>query len=542
VVGRATLQTIIFVLLSRVLGVVRSIAIAHALGQKEITDIYIRAFTLPDMMYLLLAGGALSSVFLPVYNEFRHAKNDEEGAKRFLGMIVTLVALAAIVVIIIAEVFAYPLGRLVAPKFTDAQLTAMVPLTRILLPAQLFFFVGGIFIATLQARDRWLIPNLAPLIYNLGTIIGALLFANAPIEVRPYAMTWGAVIGAGLGNFLLPLFGVWKAGLRWRPGFDLKDPAIRQFGILLLPALLGLGLSQLGFHITGWFLGAEGELTALRNGYELTQAPIGIFAQASALVLFPTLTRLAAEFLRKTEAGEPADWVEYREAIHFGLRRILFLTIPASLLMAVLAEPIIALLFSGPLFGTFEVERAAVALRMYSLGTFAWSAQAVLGRGFFAMQDTKTPLSITKYMVVLLLALCFLSSEVLHLPYYALAVVMSLVGTVNMAWLMVALSKRLGGLNVRGVLTATARIVVAAVISSGIAYGVGAFLTPHLNPTGVSKIGSLLLLLTAGGLGVLSYVAASVVLRIPELRTVREMFRRPRAAAGAPSEVTPTSD
>jgi putative peptidoglycan lipid II flippase len=529
-VGSATLQTIFFVLLSRVLGVVRSMAIAHALGQKEITDIYNRAFTLPDMMYLLLAGGMLSTVFMPLYNEFRHAKNDEEGAKRFLGMIVTLVTLAAIVLVIIAEIFAYPLGRLVAPKFTDTQLAAMVPLTRILLPAQVFFFVGGIFVATLQSRDRWLIPNLAPLIYNLGTILGALLFANAPMETRPYAMTWGAVIGAALGNFLLPLYGVWREGLRWRPGFNIQDPYIRRFGVLLLPALLGLGLSQLGFHITGWFRGADGELTALRNGYELTQAPIGIFAQASALVLYPTLTRLAAEFLRKAESGETADWTEYRDAIHFGFRRILFLTVPASLLMAVLAEPIIALLYSGPQFGVFEIERAAVALRLYSLGTFAWSGQAVLGRGFAAMQDTKTPLSITKYMIVLLVALCFLSSEVFRLPFGALALSMSMVGTVNMVWLMLALSRRLGGLNVREIIKATVRILAAAAVSSGIAYALTAALTPSLNPTGVSKMGSLLILLAAGGLGVIVYVGASVVLRVPELRTVREMFRRPKNA------------
>ena len=470
--GRATLLTIAFVLLSRVLGVVRSMVISHVFGQNDSTDIYIRAFALPDMLQLMLAGGALSAVFIPVFTEYLQ-KGKEEDAWKTFGRIVTLVAISITGIIIVAEILAWPIGRLLAPKFSDEALAQMVPMTRILLPAQWFFFVGGLIIATLQSRDRWLIPGIAPLVYNAGIIVGAVFFGH---KIGTVAMTWGALIGAFLGNFLLPLWDLQRSGVRWRLGFHRADfrplpkrmdgeedrayreristnqTGVQKFLVLLLPAMLGLGLSQLGFLITGFFLNAKGELTALRNGYELTQAPIGIFAQASALVLFPTLSRLAA-------AGDKKG---LRMELEAGLRRILFLTVPASLLMAVLAEPIITLLYAGIYFGANEVAHAALALRLYSLGTFAWSAQAVVGRGFFAMQDTRTPLRITRWMIVLFALLCFVSVQIFGQGFGALALCMSAVGTLNMLLLLFALRKELRGLDLPVIGLASLHILVVA--------------------------------------------------------------------------------
>jgi putative peptidoglycan lipid II flippase len=546
--------------------------IAHVFGQNEVTNIYNRAFAVPDMLYLMMAGGALSTVFIPVFTAYLQNKEDEEAWKMF-GRVVTLVALAITVIILVAEIFAEPLSRLAAPMFSEQAVADMVPLTRILLPAQFFFFVGGLIIATLQARERWLVPNLAPVIYNAGIILGAVLFGR---QVGPIAMAWGAVIGAGIGNFLLPLWDLSRSGVRWRFAVDLQHPGVRRFGELLLPAMLGLGLSQLGFLITGFFLGAEeGHFTALKNGNELTQAPIGIFAQASALVLFPTLSRLAAA----------QDWSGLRDELESGLRRILFLTIPASLLMAVLAEPIITLLYASSRFGSVEVSDAATALRLYSLGTFAWSAQAVVGRGFFAMQDTKTPLTVTKYMIGLFILLCFLTTQVWDMAFGALAVAMSFVGTVNVVWLLLLLRRRLDGLNLRAITVATLRIFAVALLASAVAWGVSRFFPlslPDVTPVVVleqamtrakqrlilaenqkkspderqelqkevveatqqfeelgrpmakeltkeiapQRLRSLWSLLLAGGLGLLAYGGLAYLLRIPELRTVKTLFRR----------------
>lgn len=563
--GRAALLTIVFVLLSRVLGVVRSMVIASAVGQNEWTDIYRRAFAIPDTLYLMMAGGALSTVFIPIFTHYLQ-NNEEEKAWETFGRVATLVAVAVTGIILITELLAYPLARLVAPQFSSGAVAEMVPLTRTLIPAQFFFFVGSLVIATLQSRERWLIPNIAPLVYNGGIIVAGLLFKSQGPAVTVQAMTWGAVIGAGIGNFLLPVLDLIRSKARWRFALDIKHEGVAKFLNLLLPAMLGIGLSQLGMLITGFFLGEGGQITALSNGYELTQAPIGIFAQASALVLFPTLSRLAAV----------KDWNGMRDELDAGLRRILFLTIPASLLMAILAEPIITLLYAGPRFGAHEVAAAAMALRMYSVGTFAWSAQAVLGRGFFAMHDTRTPLSITKWMIGLFVSLCLIV-WLLHLPFWSFALAMSIVGTVNALWLLVALRHRLTGLNLTGIAISAARIVAVAAAASALAGFVSHFfplalpdVTPVVRiektladakkagepPDHIAaidteakalrkqfaaeikpiKIRGGIATLLAGGLGVLAYGILAFLLRVPELRTIRALFRRAQVASVSPAD------
>mgnify|MGYP001179521549 CR=1 FL=1 len=527
--GRATLLVMAFVLLSRVLGVVRSMALGNVFGQNATTDIYIRAFAVPDMIYLLMAGGALSTVFVPVFTKYT-SDGDESGAWQALGRIATLVGVVVAGVILVFEIAAPWLARLAAPAFSDTAVAQMVPMIRILLPAQWFFFVGGLLIATLQARGRFFIASLGPIIYNAAIIAGALSQAGRP-NPDVSAMTWGALIGAGAGNFLLPLWDLLRSGGRIPLGLDLKHPGVRRFLELLLPAMLGLGLSQLGFLITGFFLGEGGALSALRNGYELTQAPIGIFAQASAIVLFPAISLLAAK----------ADWPAFRREVHHGIRRILFLTVPASLLMSLLAEPIIRTLW--PRFSAQEVADAADALRLYSIGTFAWSAQAVLGRGFFAQQDTKTPLAITKFMIVLFTALCAISTFVLHAGLIGLALSMSVVAMVSMGAFLAALARKVGDLDIRAMTFATLRIFAAATISTVVAFFAldGAERLLPLSSSG--RGGALVVVVTAGLVGIAAYAVACLLLRVPELKTVRALFRRsPAAAAPAASASDTTPD
>ena len=506
--GRATLLMIGFVLLSRVLGVVRDIALAHFFGQNQITTMYTAAFRVPDILYLLVAGGALSTVFVPVFAEYCNEKREEDAWRTF-GSVITIVAVAAAVLVGVMEIITYPVTRLLNPLFSPEAVAGTTALSRILLPAQWCFFVGGLMMGTLNARQRFLVPALGPVIYNGAIILGGVLFHR---QFGIASMAWGALIGAVAGNFLLPAWELRRIGARWLPGFDIRHPGVVKVGRLMLPALLGLSLSQLSFWITGFFLPDDGRLSALRNAYNLTQAPIGVFAQASAIVLFPTIATLAAQ----------KNWPVFRVEVSQGIRRILFLTVPASLLMAVLAEPIIRLLFQGDKFGDPEVRMAANALLFYSIGTFAWSAQAVLARGFYAMQDTKTPVYITTSMVALFALLC----AVLRLPldFLGLALATSLVATLNMVIFLVLLRRRVGGLDVRGIVASLIRIVIAATLSSGAAWVLMRLLQGAMPP---SKLGAAVTLLMAGGIALAVYAAACFLLRVPELRGVRDMFRRP---------------
>lgn len=518
--ARATGMMIVFVLLSRVLGVLRDIVLARYFGQNTITDIYNAAFRVPDTLYLLVAGGALSSVFVPVFTQYLTERREAEAWKTF-GAFITLVAAAAAALVLVMALLAAPVNRLLFPLFSESEVARTATLSRIVLPAQWCFFVGGLMMGVLQARGRFLIPALGPVIYNLaiiaGGVAGGLLYPDNTL-VGISLMTWGALLGAVTGNFLLPLWDLNRSGAQWMLGFDFRHPGVVKIGQLLLPALLGLSLSQLGFWITQSFLPAGGQISALKYAYNLTQAPIGIFAQASAIVLFPTISALAAR----------GDWAAFRSEISHGIRRILFLTVPASFLMAVLAEPIIRLLYAGPKFGDSEIAQATVALRLYSIGTFAWSAQAVLGRGFFAMQDTKTPLSITKVMIILFTLLCFVLNHLIG--FEGLALAMSLVATINMAVFLALLGRRVDGLDVHGLARSGGRIFAASTLASGAAWGTLGVLDPLFPDT---KITAVLLLTLAGGIALGVYAAACVLLRVPEIKTVRVMFRRAGAAPPA---------
>jgi putative peptidoglycan lipid II flippase len=525
--GRATLMVMAFVLLSRVLGVVREKVIGHVYGQGIPTDIYTAAFRIPDILQYLVAGGALATVFVPVFTEYWE-KGQKKEAWHIFGAVISVVAVLAAGLVLVMEMLAGPLARWMNPHlgikgwFYTLDVIARqqegawhktAQFSRILLPAQWCFFVGGLMMGTLNARKNFLIPAIGPLIYNGGIIVGAVFFNRGGTTIAP--LCWGALLGAFFGNFLLPIAALFRMGAPVKLGFDLSHPGVRKVGELMLPALLGLSLSQLGFWITPTFAKGEGVISALRNAYALTQAPIGVFAQASAIVIFPTISALAAR----------GEWTEFRREIHFGIRRILFLTVPASLFMAVLAEPIVTAIFRSGEFDPHDVKMTAGVLWCYSLGTFAWSAQAVLARGFYARQNSKTPLNITKLMVPVFVLLCLVLPRLFPpaLEYLGLALSLSVVGTINMVVFFWLLQRQAGGLSLRTLGIAATRITLAALVGCAVA---ALYLRLFWGGPESGWKAGLLTAILAGAAALAAYVGACLLLRVPELLTVRTMFRK----------------
>ena len=553
--GRNTALLMGLVLLSRVMGVVRDMVINRVFGANHVSDIYTAAFRIPDILQYLVAGGALATVFVPVFTEY-WSQGKQRDAWKIFGSVMSIVACVAAVLVVVTEVAAGPLARfmnpgiglheqvkvgfwdgwrallhpeLAPPEQRDAW-TKVAHLSRILLPAQWCFFVGGLMMGTLNARQRFLIPALGPIAYNGLIILGGLTQLFVPSDHRSIeSMCWGALFGAAVGSFLLPIWELVRTGGKFWLGFETKHPGVRQVGKMMLPALLGLSLSQLGFWITGSFTSGEGALSALRNAYNLTQAPIGIFAQASAIVIFPTISAMAAA----------KDWKNFRREVHFGIRRILFLTLPASLLMAVLAEPIICAIYfkdkftldESDHFTSLKLVQSATALLCYSVGTFAWSAQAVLARGFYAMQNSKTPAIITTLMVFLFTGLCVVVQRQ-GMGFRGLALSLSVAGTLNMLVFFYLLQVAVGGLNIRGLVIATLKIGLAATLSGGVAWFF-VRLFWHL-PTEATKdhaqLHGVLVSVLASAAALAVYVLACLILRVPELMGVKDMFKRKKPA------------
>lgn len=392
-IAGATGLMMAMVLLSRILGVLRDAIISHSFGRGPQTDAYNAAFTVPDLLFYLLQSGALSSTVVPILTEYRQQGKDKS-ADKVVSIVASVIFVFIGLLICVMWVYARALTIALNLGFPDSTVDLSVPLTRVLLPAQMFFFLGGLMMGVLYSRKQFLIPAMGPVIYNAGIITGGVVLRH---WLGIHGLVWGAIAGAFLGNFLIPFLAVLRLGVRIRPSFNVRHPAAMKVWRMLLPIGLGVSLPNIDQMVNKEFasyLGA-GDTTAIMNAYRLMLLPIGVFAQAMALAVFPTLSGQAAE----------KNITAMRRTMSQSLRNILFLTVPASALMFLLAEPIITLLLQSGRYTHADTLVTASALRSLSLGIFAWSCQSLLTRGFYALQNSKVPVISGAIVSVLFIAM-----------------------------------------------------------------------------------------------------------------------------------------
>ncbi len=392
-IAGATALMMVMVLLSRILGVLRDAIIAKYFGRSPLTDAYQAAFTVPDLLFYLLQSGALSSTVVPILTEYRQ-QGKGKSADNLVSIVASVIFVFIGLLICLMWINARALTIALNLGFDEHTVDLSVPLTRVLLPAQMFFFLGGLMMGVLYSRKQFLIPALGPVIYNAGIIFGGVVLRH---WLGIHGLVWGAIGGAFLGNFLIPLLAVLRLGVRLRPSFDVTHPAAMQVWRMLLPIGLGVSLPNIDQMVNkefASFLG-KGDTTAIMAAYRLMLLPIGVFAQAMALAAFPTLSAQAAE----------KNITAMRRTMNQSLRNILFLTVPASALMFLLAEPVVTFLLQSGKFTHADSLVTASALRSLSLGIFAWSCQSLLTRGFYALQNSKVPVISGAIVSVLFVAM-----------------------------------------------------------------------------------------------------------------------------------------
>lgn len=458
-------------LLSRVLGVVRDSVMAGQFGTGLDSDAYKLAVSIPDTLFMLIAGGGLSSAFIPIFSELYYTGKNKEAWKAF-SVIVTLCSLVVTALIGIAWMIAPVIASFMAEgKTYHTASGALVPVTpeylaqvvrmgRIMLPAQFAFLVGSVLLGTLYARKQFAAPGLAPNVYNVAIIIGAFLGGSSGLGIA--GMPWGALIGAMIGNLLLPICFMIPQGGSFRPSLDYKAEGVKKFGQLLLPVIVGFSLPSWATLITLKFASkySEGTNVVLSFANNLMMAPPGIFGQALALAAFPVLTQFFAE--KRMDA--------YREQVTKTLRTVIYLTIPASTLMWALAPQIVSLIYGhGKANESGNLPAISSALRIYCLGITAWSVQPVLMRGFFSMHKTVKPVVLGSGVTILFWLMCVAarawSSSPNTLVWASNAAAILLV-----VLLYVALQMDVGKLDLSGILVTSGKSLAGAVIAGTIAY------------------------------------------------------------------------
>ena len=367
------------VLVSRLLGFLREWTVAHQIGANAITDTYYAAFTLPDFLNYLVTGGSLSLTFIPVFAQYLAEKREEEGWHIF-STVFTFMGLVLLGLVGVAEIFAPQLVSLIAPGFAPAQKARVVFLTRVMLPAQVCFTLGSILSAVQYAKAQFVVPSLAPVIYNLGVITGGVLLSPY-IGITGFAV--GVVAGATAGNLLLQVYGARRAGARFTPNLNLRHPGFILFLKLSIPVMLALSLAFTDDWIIRWFGSylVPASITWLSYAKTLMRVPLGVVGHAIGVASFPFLARLYSE-----GRGE-----ELNRAVNSTTKGLILLLVPISALTIAQSSPLVHFVFSHTRLQGPDYDATAATLAVFSLGMWAWGLLNILARGFYATQDTLTP-------------------------------------------------------------------------------------------------------------------------------------------------------
>lgn len=507
-VAKAGFIMVASLFLSRVLGLIRDMVITGKFGLDGQTDAYYASFQIPDLLFYLIAGGALSSAFIPVFTEYLHTDREDE-AWHIFSVVVTVMSAIVVTFIVFAWIYAEPLMGIVAPDLAPEAVADAVKMSRIIVPAQFAFFIGGVMLGTLYARQVFAVPGLAPNIYNIGIIIGA-VFISSFVVPSLAGMSWGALIGAYIGNILIPLMVIRKMGLKFKFSFDTKHPGVRQVFKLMLPVVLGLSLPGVFGMIlvaAGSYYG-DGILSSIVIGNRLMQAPLGVFGQALALAAFPALSQFFAQ----------GRMDMFTDQVNRTLRTVIFLTVPVSVIFVVAPEPIVTALFKRGDFDMTDVQNTSTALRMFGIGIAAWCLHPTLMRAYFSIKRTWPPVVMGTVTTGVFAASTFWLVNAGY-GYSSLPLAASIAAILLAIAMVTAVNKTVCELDIKGILLTFAKSAVASALPAVGLY----FLATQYSSTS-SSLANFDLLLAVGFVMLLyawAYYFLAKWMKMPEAQVVK---------------------
>ena len=497
--------------ISRVVGLAREVLAAYYFGTKGRINAFTVAFQVPNLVRALVADAALSSAFVPVFSELL-VKGERKRAWRvasslFWLMLLGLGALTALFMLV---------APLVMSVFgLDGYQQLAITLSRILFPIVVLLGLSGIVVGILNSYEHFSIPALTPVFWNLaiiaGLAIGVPMTDSKTTQLYIYA---GAILVGTVIQFLLPL--PWLYGLdgRLRPVIDWHDPAVKRVFVLMGPVSLGLGLINfnvmLGTVFASRLIDRTMAPTAISRAFLIYMLPQGIFSVAIATVLFPTLSRAAAQ----------ADWDSYRDTFSVGMRQIAFTLVPASAISIVLATPIVRLLYQRGAFTPHQTTVVAACLVAYSIGLAFNGFMLMLNRGFFALQSPWMPTWVALGNLSLNAVLYF---ALYRVGPWGIPMAISIANIAGTAALLVLLRRRIGRIDFGQILSSFVRVTVASAIFAAIGYGIWRPLDSMLGRSLFAQVASLG---TALVVGLAAYLISARTLGVRELQTLLALRSR----------------
>jgi putative peptidoglycan lipid II flippase len=509
---------------SRVLGLAREQVCAALFGGGGAMDAFTAAFRIPNLLRDLFAEGALSTAFVTVFSKTA-VGGDETSAWRLANKIATLTAVVLSLITVLGILSAPWLVAALAPGFDPAKAALTVTLTRVMYPFILLVSLAALVMGMLNARNVFGVPAMASSFFNLGSIVaGVLLGYWLDPHFGPHAilgLAIGTLVGGALQLFVqLPTLK--RQGYRYQLDFHWRDPGVRAVLRLMGPSVIAASTTQVNVLVNSVFASelGDGPTFWLTVAFRLMQLPLGIFGVALGTVALPLLARMAAT----------GNMVSFRSELARGMRLALLMTIPASVGLIVLAEPIISVLYQHGRFGVRETAESAGALRFYALGLCGYAALKVLVNAFYALDRRKTPMLVSFLAVGLNLLFNWVFTFRLHWGHLGLAFSTGCVATTNFVVLYALMYRQLGGLETRRMAVLLGKAAIAgAALAAVCAASTHWLLSDWAAQAFVRKTAALFATMTVGGLVFLGVGAA---LRIEELHeviaAVKRRLRRPQ--------------
>ena len=509
---------------SRLLGVARETVLAAVFGASASPqmDAFNVAFRVPNLLRDLFAEGAMTAAFVPTFTRALTEKG-REAAWRLGSLVMNALVIATAALVLIGILFAPQ----ITSAFVDAEFAAVpgklaltTHLTRIMLPFLSTLAIAAAMMGMLNSLRRFFIPSLSPAMFNVASILSALLIA--PVMPRfgldpIVGIAIGTLLG-GLGQIALQWPFLRKEGFRYQPIVDFRDPAVREILRLMAPATVGLAAVQINVFVnTHLATGQEqGAVSWLQYAFRLMYLPIGIFGVSIATASLPEISRHAVT----------ADLKAIRESVSRALRMMLMLNVPATVGLMVLAHPIVALIYEREMFHAGDTTATAAALVFYAPGLLGYSAVKIASPTFYSLRDSRTPVVVSVISVGVNLGINLWLIRVMG--FRGLALGTALAAMFNAGVLLWLLKGRLGGLEGRRVAVALLKVVVASVVM-GVAAHVTVRWITGMTPAG-GELAKTMRVAGAIGVGTLALAVSAKVLRIQEFNdavaTVRRRFAR----------------
>jgi len=505
-VARAAIVLVLFNVASKLTALVREMVIARQFGTTAVMDAYLVAFTLPSVLFYLFTG-ALSTVVVPIYSEYAAAGREREAWGLF-GTFFNLLLLLLVVATALGLLLAPWLVRLLAPDFSGDKLNLAISLTKWMFPFLIFSGLSSLFSGLLNARNIFAITALNGPLSNLAVIIAVLTLSSL---WGVYGMALGVLAG-GVAGAVVQLPALRRVGFSFRPGVALNHPDLKRIFKLVLPITLGFSISETYILIDRYLASglAIGSISALNYANRLIQMPLGLFVTAVGTAVFPALTRRAAE----------KDWRGLGEGVLRSLRLVVLICLPSAVVLLVLREPLVTLFFKRGVFDDVSVGMTAIALFFYAFGLIGQAGEFILTRGFFSLQDTRTPMILSG--VAVLVNLGFSLALIGPLQHGGLALANSIAALVNMTLLTFFLNRRLGGIWAPGMW----RFILFVMLASLAMFGAIEAMTRWIGlpaTSGTIALAGQVGLVAATGLVV--YLVALTVLRVEETRQLWDFIK-----------------